>query len=313
LRLHIFAKVQCDQTDADLAKGFFGMRMSAIRDLRWIIVAFVCALPAATAVALDLGTAAGPPTPSLSPEQSTALGDALIIDSATLNAAAPAKPLRLPSLSEAKGLDVSHSAKPDGSRTLAVKQPLATEWDAKVGADLGLGPTPADGYRPSRLVPDDGRGSGAAWASVGVPNFASIDARVDPTHDQGKLGTTFKHAMPIGNNFSMTLQNSYSVTGTYGTPQAGPSDVPLMSIATAPAGQPTPQVWGNEKLAKFDVLPTGTTLAAGLTSTSIDPVTHNKLSAEQKLYGPLHVTTAVTDVGQPVSNKSITAGFKLNW
>ena len=86
-----------------------------------------------------------------------------------------------------------------------------------------------------------------------------------------------------------------------------------MSIPTAPAGQPTPQVWGNEKLAKFDVLPTGTTLAAGLASTSLDPVTHNKFSAEQKLYGGLHVTTAVTDVGQPVSNKSISAGFKLNW
>ena len=61
------------------------------------------------------------------------------------------------------------------------------------------------------------------------------------------------------------------------------------------------------------MLSTGTTLAAGLTSTSTDPVTHNKLSAEQKLYGPLHVTTAVSDLGQPVPNKSITAGFKLNW
>jgi hypothetical protein len=313
MRVHIFAQVQCDQTAADLAKGFFGMRMSAIRDLRWLIVAFVCALPAATAVALDLGTAAGPPTPSLSSEESAALGDALIIDSATLNAAAPAKPLRLPSLPEAKGLDVSHSAKPDGSRTLVVKQPLVTEWDAKVGADHGLGPTPADGYRPSRLVPDDGRGSGAAWASVGVPNFASIDARVDPSKDQRKLGTTFKHAMPIGSQFAVTLQNSYSVTETFGTPTSSPSDLPLMVLPTALAGPPTPQVWSNEKLAKFDVLPTGTTLAAGLASTSIDPVTHNKLSAEQKLYGPLHVTTAVTDVGQPVSNKSISAGFKLNW
>ena len=289
------------------------MRMSAILDVRWMIVALVCALPAAPAFALDLGTAAEPAAPPLSPEESAALGNALIIDSATLTAAAPAKPLRRPSPSDAKGLDVSQTAKPDGSRTVVVKQPLATEWDAKVGADLGLGPTPADGYRPGRLMPDDGHGTGAAWASVGVPNFASIDARVDPGKDQCKLGTTFKHAMPIGSNFSMTLQNSYSVTETFGAPTSSPSDLPLMALPTAPAGQPTPQVWGNEKLAKFDVLSTGTTLAAGLASTSIDPVTHNKLSAEQKLYGPLHVTTAVTDVGQPVSNKSITAGFKLNW
>jgi len=42
-------------------------------------------------------------------------------------------------------------------------------------------------------------------------------------------------------------------------------------------------------------------------------VTHNTFSADQKLYGPLHVTTAVTDVGQTTSSKSISAGFKLNW
>ena len=38
-----------------------------------------------------------------------------------------------------------------------------------------------------------------------------------------------------------------------------------------------------------------------------------QLSAEQKLYGPLQVTTAVTDFGQTSSSKSISAGFKLHW
>jgi hypothetical protein len=42
-------------------------------------------------------------------------------------------------------------------------------------------------------------------------------------------------------------------------------------------------------------------------------VTHNTFSAEQKLYGPLQVTTTVTDFGQMTSSKSITAGFKLHW
>ncbi|MFY9880600.1 MAG: hypothetical protein WAK39_14545 [Pseudolabrys sp.] len=44
-------------------------------------------------------------------------------------------------------------------------------------------------------------------------------------------------------------------------------------------------------------------------SASNDPVTHNTLSAEQKLYGPLQVTTAVTDFGQTSSSKSI-SGFQ---
>jgi hypothetical protein len=289
------------------------MRRRAIDDLRWTIVALACALTAGPALALDLGTAPESPATPLSPEEGAALGNALLFDSVTLTTAAPAKPLRLPSLSNAKGFDVSQTAKPDGSRTVVVKQPLASEWDAKLGADLGLGPTPADGDRPNRLMSDDGSGTGVAWASVGVPNFASLDARLDPGKDQRKLGTTFKHSIPVGNQFALTLQNSYSLTETLGAQISAPSDLPLMTLPTAPMGQPTPQVWGNEKLAKFDVLATGTTLAAGLASTSIDPVTPNKFSAEQKLYGPLHVTTAVSDLGQPVSNKSITAGFKLNW
>ena len=88
--------------------------------------------------------------------------------------------------------------------------------------------------------------------------------------------------------------------------------MPLMALPANPAPL-TPQVFGNEKAVKFNILPTGTTLGAGVTTASNDPVTHNTLSAEQKLYGPLQVTTAVTDFGQTTSSKSITAGFKLHW
>ena len=251
----------------------------------------------------------------LSAEETATLGNALLFDPATLTASAPAKPLRLPSLLSPPSLDVNHTDKPDGSTTIVVKKPLATDWDTNVGADLGLGAQqPTDGYRPGQPLPGsrDAGGSGAAWASVGVPNFASVDARVDPSKDQSKLGTTFKQSIPVGSQFAVTLQNTYSVTETLGAQTPGPSDLPLMALP-APGAPPTLQIWGSEKLAKFDVLSTGTTLAAGLNSTSIDPVTHNKLSADQKLYGPLHVTTAVSDLGQPVPNKSITAGFKLNW
>ncbi|HEU5445466.1 MAG TPA: hypothetical protein VFU70_07870, partial [Pseudolabrys sp.] len=88
--------------------------------------------------------------------------------------------------------------------------------------------------------------------------------------------------------------------------------LPLMT--PPPPGVPTAQqVFGSEKAVKFNILSTGTTLGAGFATTSTDPVTHNTFSADQKLYGPLHVTTAVTDVGQTTSNKSISAGFKLNW
>jgi len=88
--------------------------------------------------------------------------------------------------------------------------------------------------------------------------------------------------------------------------------MPLMTLPSS-TGPTSPQVFGNEKAVKFNILPTGTTLGAGVTTASNDPVTHNTLSAEQKLYGPLQVTTAVTDFGQTTSSKSISAGFKLHW
>ncbi len=285
------------------------MRVTVLRTALWMMLAPFAA-PAFAQVSDNLADA---PLPPLTPEESAALGSALMFDPTTLPSAAPAKPLRLPSGLAAQGLDLGHTDKPDGSAVVA-KKPLATGWDTNVGADLGLGAQqPTDGYRPGLPLPGSraAADSGPASASVGVPNFASVDARVDPSNDQGKVGTTLKHSIPLGKSLSLTLQDSYSVTETMGTPVPGPADLPLMTLP-AP-GTPSPQVWGNEKLAKFDVLSTGTTLAAGVNTATGDPVTHNKFSADQKLYGPLHVTTAVTDLGQPVPNKSITAGFKLNW
>ena len=261
------------------------------------------------------GSVADEAAPPLSAEQIAALGNALMFDPAALTAAAPSKPLRLPSLSDPRALDMSQSDKPDGSRALAIKKPLLADptWDARVGADVGIRSRADDVYRQGKLpVVRDAGDSGAAWASVGVQNLATVDARVDPANDQGKLGTTIKHSIPLGKNYAVTLQNTYSVTETLSASTSAPGDLPLMATP-APSAAPATQVWGNEKLAKFDLLSTGTTLAAGLNSVSTDPVTHNKFSAEQKIYGPLRVTTAVSDLGQPVPTKSITAGFKLNW
>ena len=250
------------------------------------------------------------PEAPLTPEESAILGNALVFDPAAL-ATPPKKPLRLPGVND-KGYDVTRTEKPDGSATVIVKQPLHTEWSNSVGADLAPSNTDA-GSAYDRPLPTtrDGFGPGTAWASLGVPNIGSVDARVDPSNEQGKIGTTLKQSIPFGSRFAVTVQDTYSVTDTLrqGT---GPSDMPLMALPSG-ATPATPQVYGNEKAVKFNILPTGTTLGAGVTTASNDPVTHNTLSAEQKLYGPLQVTTAVTDFGQTTSSKSITAGFKLHW
>ena len=241
---------------------------------------------------------APPPNPVPPPDENAVLGEALMFDPASLTIKDPAKPLRLPNLADPYSVAIIRADQPGGSSTLTVKQPLSTEWDANVGADLGVSGDSASAQSGS---------SGAAWASLGLPNLASVDARVDPASEQGRLGTTFRHSIPLGHRFSVTLQDSYSVIQSYGAP----ADVSATALPQGAAGPS--QVFDNERAVSFNVLPTGTTLAAGLSSLSNDPVTHNTLSASQKLIGPLQVTTAVTDVGQPTINKSITAGFTLNW
>ena len=245
----------------------------------------------------------------VSPEDSALLANALVFDPAAL-ATAPKKPLRLPGYRNSE-YDITRTQKVDGSTTVVVKQPLQTEWSNSVGADLAPS-RPATYPLPLPTEHNNGLPAGAAWASVGVPNLASVDARVDPTTEQGKVGTTIKHSIPFGGRFAVTVQGAYSVTEMLGQPSSGPGDLPLMALP--PSGTTAAQqVFGNEKAVKFNILPTGTTLGAGFANASNDPVTHNTFSADQKLYGPLHVTTAVTDVGQVTSAKSVTAGFKLNW
>jgi hypothetical protein len=302
--------------------GVFGMRQGAIVCAVWITATSACAFPAAAqdagapvdSAAADAGANPQADAP-LTPEESATLGSALTFDAADLAGSRPVRPLRLPSLNDPNKFDVSHSDKPDGSSTLTVKQPLASEWDAKVGADLSLAAAPADGATPSKPFPlkPAGRDSGAAWASVGVADLATVDARADPGSDQGKLGTTFKRSIPVDGKFSVTLQDSYSMTETFGAPTPAPSDVPLMTEPAATPAPATQQIWGSQKAVKLDVLATGTSLGAGVATASNDPVTHNTFSADQKLYGPLHLTTAVNDVGQPTISKSISAALRLTW
>ena len=305
------------------------MRAGAMRRAVQTVVALACAfaaLPDAQAQDIRITAPSTTPAPAnptdettqpLTPEERALLGQALSIDPAELAGTQPAHPLRLPALSKPRKLSVDGTQNPDGSSNVVVKQPLvAADWEANVGADLKTAPPPATSFAPGKPFPGtaDDAGSAAAWISIGVLNLASVDARLDPANDQGKLGGTLKHSVPIGKDVSVTVQDTYTVTETFSPPTAatGPAGLPLLAAAPPAAdSQEQTQVYGSEKSVKLAI--TGTTFAAGVTTASNDPVTHNTLSVDQKLFGPLHVTTAVSDIGQPVTNKRITAGFKLNW
>lgn len=245
----------------------------------------------------------------LSPEESAAL-EAALQDDPT---AAPhaARPLKIPGRSQPNPFAITRNAQPYGAETYSFRRALPS-LNAKVGADLGTGAAPTPYYEPDRPIAVTGGNTGAAWASVDVTSAASVDARVDPTADQGRLATTLKHSVPFGRNYSLTMQNSSGVTNSMGAPAGTPAGLPMMTLPQASNSGAT-QTWDDQPSVKLDVLSTGTSLSAGLARTSTDQVLHNRIAAEQKLYGPLHLSTAVTDVGAPTENKSIGATLKFGW
>lgn len=275
--------------------------------------------PAVVLPTFDREDAVLPTNPPFTLQESTFLADVLSFDPLELTATQPAPTLHLPSLGISHGLNVHRSDDSDGSSTVSVKQPLPTgKVETVVGADLN--PASTDfGYGPAQPFPVavEDNGSGSAWASIGIPNLASLNARVDPGNAQGQLGTTFQHLIPLCNKMSVTLSDTYTVTENLNQPgsslgsfdgQTPATDAGALTYSSTPM-----QVWGNAKSVQLAIKSTGTTLSASLTRASDDPVLHNCISADQKLFGPLHVTTALNNIGDPSPSHSITAHLQLNW
>ena len=190
----------------------------------------------------------------------------------------------------------------DGSTRVSVKKSLAPAWDLRAGADLTVpGERPVT-YRPDRPLPGAppaNTAQGGLWASAAVPDVADVSVRVDPGLAQNKFGADLKRTVPLGSRYSVTLENKVSVTDTTG----------LVAVAPGTA----PQVWDSERNVKLNVKTTGTSFGVGTATSSYDGVTHHNFSAEQRVYGPLHVTGTLTDPGRVTAAQSIGAKFKLNW
>jgi hypothetical protein len=191
--------------------------------------------------------------------------------------------------------------KADGSMTLTAGERLPTPWDAKVGVDLAAPATPGDMPLPGQATEDHGSG----WANLAVPaapiglDKATIDARVDPSADQGKLSTALTRSLPIGGGVALTLQNGYSVTQSLANPNG---------IAAA-----NPRVYSGDGGVRLE-LPTATALSAGARMSSIDDRPTPSLSAEQKLFNtPLSITGTISQRPTGATDRSIMAGFRSAW
>jgi hypothetical protein len=199
------------------------------------------------------------------------------------------------------------------NRFTAARRP-DSGWEAKAGVDSGASASP--------IPPEpwtSGTPSGAAWAHVTAPGVdlplswdkASVETRLDPAQEQGKLGTTFSRSIPLGEKLSVTLQNGFSVTQTLGATTATPSP---STSASAPATSPINQVFGTNEMLRLGILPTDTTVAVGAAKSSTDEKWLRSLGAEQKLFGgPFSVSGSVNETSTGELSKSIKAGFKHAW
>jgi len=202
--------------------------------------------------------------------------------------------------------------KDDGGSAVTVKRSLLPFWDTKVGADMNVAP---DGPVTSgELIARKAQGDttslqsgGSVWASMNGPGVAgiwdktSVDARLDPSADQNRIGTAISKTIPIDNNqYALTVQNGYAVTQPLDTPIAGLGPRTGRSIEV-------------DRSAKLEFRGTGTSLIAGETQSSLDNRWLSRVGAEQKLFGGVSISGTYAQTADGFDNKSVTAGYKYHW
>jgi hypothetical protein len=200
-----------------------------------------------------------------------------------------------------------------GGSALSVKQSISPFWDARIGADMTVVNQPSTQTTSDLLrqkFSSDGQPSqstGTAWAALTAPGVGSIwdktaiEARLDPSQDQSKLGTTLSKSLPLwSDQYSLTLQNGYNVIQQSFAPVVGISGHPVRNYQT-------------DQSAKLSIADTGTSFIAGQSLSSTDEKWLRKIGAEQKLFGGVSITGSVSETPQGVVNRSFGAGFKHSW
>jgi hypothetical protein len=236
----------------------------------------------------------------------------LNVDAYTLIKDAASKARRSPPAKPDTAMSWSSKDKSNGASDVSVKQPLSTILDARVGADMTVVNQPqtltgADLLR-QKYSGDAApmQSSGTAWAAItgpgvgGVWDKTAVEARLDPSQDQSKLGTSLSKSLPLNEQTSLTLENGYNVI------QQGIAPI------TCAAGHPMRNYQADQS-AKLSLTDTGTSFTAGQSQSSTDDKWLRKVGAEQKLFGGVSISGSIGETPQGVTNKSVSAGFKQSW
>jgi hypothetical protein len=219
-----------------------------------------------------------------------------------------------PATRAAAGADMLWSAKDrsNGAAAVSVKQSLSAFLDTRVGADMTVINQPQT-WTSSDLLRQKfasdappSQSSGTAWAAITAPGLGSIwdktavEARIDPSQEQSKLGTSLSKSLPLSEQYSLTLQNGYTVIQQSVVPVPGIPGRPVRNYET-------------DQSAKLSIADTGTSFTAGQTLSSADDRWLRKFGAEQKLFGDISIAGSIGETALGTSNKSLTAGFKRSW
>ncbi|MEA2867327.1 MAG: hypothetical protein QOE39_2042, partial [Bradyrhizobium sp.] len=204
----------------------------------------------------------------------------------------------------------SSQDKPNGSAAVSVKQPLSSFWDTRIGADMTVAREPTTlSELLSEKVANGGsepQSSGTAWAAITAPGVGSIwdktsiEARVDPSQEQSKFGTSLSKSLPLNQQYSLTLENGYNIIQQGVVPVPGIVAHPMRNYET-------------EQSARLSIAETGTSFTAGQSLSSTDDRWLRKIGAEQKLFGGVSISGSIGETPLGTANKSLTAGFKQSW
>jgi hypothetical protein len=197
----------------------------------------------------------------------------------------------------------------NGAAALSVKQSMIPFWDTSVGADLTVArqqPLSAAEALQRKITTGEQQSSGAAWAAMTAPGVGSvwdktaIEARVDPSQEQSRLGASLSKSVTLDERTSLTLRNGSSVI------QHGIAPIPGITGHQA-------RDYAMDQSARLSIADTGTSFFAGQTLSSTDDKWLRTIGAEQKLFGGVSVSGSIGETLQGAPNRGFSAGFKRSW
>jgi hypothetical protein len=221
----------------------------------------------------------------------------------------PADPKARRAVGDGAASSWSAQDKANGAAALSVKQSMIPFWDTRVGADLTVArqqPSSAAEALQQKITTGEQQSAGSAWAAMTAPGLSSIwdrtaiEARVDPSEVQSRLGTSLSKSVTLDERTSLTLQNGSNLI------HQGTAPIPGITGHAA-------RNYALDQSAKLSIADTGTSLIAGQTLSSSDDKWLRKIGAEQKLFGGVSVSGSIGETLQGTANKSISAGFKRSW